>query len=564
MKNLTFLFFSFFGCLIMAQETNFDQEFLDSIQSLKYFQLYQSFIKYKDQEPFTAHIYAEAYLNKAKTEDNTFFVAHGWVLCADSYKDQELYLTYIDSTIQLTEKNYNKEFPARAYLLKGDYFYRKQLFAQALRNYGLANQFALQKTNARIIYKSNRAIGLLNDDFEMYENALELFKESYEYAENEELASSLEDLDLVSKEYINLQILDSAMYYNDKGIKETFNTDKKELYHSFVMNSGIIYYYKKEYQRSIDSLLKGMLYSERNDLMSNMIDAYYYLGKSYDQTNNVQNSIVYLEKTDSLLKIAGKVKPAIFDTYKILIKKYQKKENPIKTKFYADRLSVMDSIAKQVYTDSVKSIITSYKTPKIVSKDDKRLTDLWDEVRYFRLVAFGTIPLLFILIGLLIYLYKDRNQYKKSFNAVVAYNNTLSEESKKRTDNEEDTKVNELNISKETVDSILKGITTFENNKKYLNKKYSLSFLAKEINTNSTYLSKVINIYMGKNFSNYLHDLRIGYAIDRLRDDRQFRLYSIKGISEEVGFKNSESFSKAFHKKTGIYPSAFIKKLKNA
>ena len=88
--------------------------------------------------------------------------------------------------------------------------------------------------------------------------------------------------------------------------------------------------------------------------------------------------------------------------------------------------------------------------------------------------------------------------------------------------------------------------------------------LAKELNTNSTYLSKIINVYKEKNFSNYLHDLRIGYAIERLRDDEKFRLYSIKGISEEMGFKTSESFAKAFHKKTGIYPSAFIKTLAHA
>ena len=32
-------------------------------------------------------------------------------------------------------------------------------------------------------------------------------------------------------------------------------------------------------------------------------------------------------------------------------------------------------------------------------------------------------------------------------------------------------------------------------------------------------------------------------------------------IAQEVGFNNSESFSKAFYKKTGIYPSYFIKQL---
>ena len=536
MKNLTFFCLCFLCCVMKAQEENFDRTFLDSIQSLKYFELYQSFIEYKDEEPLKSHMYAKAYLEKAENEENTFFIAHGWVLCADYYKDDKKYLSYMDSIIQLTEKKYSKEFPARAYLLKGDYFYRKQLFAQALRNYGLANQIAMQKTNPRMIYEGNRSIGVLHSDIGMHKNALKLFKDSYKYAEEKEIASSLIDLELVSKEFTKLQILDSAMHYNRKGIKETLEADKKDLYHSFVMNSGIVYYHKKEYQRSIDSLLKGVSYLEKNDLRFNMIDAYYYLGKSYDQINNVPKSIVYLKKTDSIMTITGNVKPVFLDLYKMLIRNYKEQDLLVKTKFYENRLSVMESIAKQVYTDSLKSIITSYKTPKIVSDDDERISDLIDYKLKYYILMMGTVVGVALLIGLLVYVYKDRNQYKKSFNAVVAYNKTLSEESKKSIQEQKDTKVNELNISKETIDDILKGIRSFEKNRKFLNKKYSLSFLAKEINTNSTYLSKVINIYMGKNFSNYLHDLRIGYAIDRLRDDRQFRLYSIKGISEEVGF----------------------------
>ncbi|WP_299246560.1 AraC family transcriptional regulator [uncultured Aquimarina sp.] len=266
---------------------------------------------------------------------------------------------------------------------------------------------------------------------------------------------------------------------------------------------------------------------------------------------------------DSIAGISWKINPDIIEGYKLLIENYKELDVSKEAIFYSKRRYKVDSVLNMIYTDSLKAMIAAYKTPKIVSDNDKRITDLKSEVYNFKLVAFATVPLLLIVIGLFVYLYKDRNQYKKSFNAVVAYTEKLSEDAEPKVKEEKDKKLNDLNISQETVDVILKGISKFEKNNRYLNKKYSLSVLAKEVNTNSSYLSKVINIYMGKSFTNYLHDLRIGYAVDRLREDRQFRLYSIKGISEEVGFKNSESFSKAFHKKTGIYPSAFIKKLQN-
>jgi len=79
--------------------------------------------------------------------------------------------------------------------------------------------------------------------------------------------------------------------------------------------------------------------------------------------------------------------------------------------------------------------------------------------------------------------------------------------------------------------------------------------------TNPNYLSKIINHYHQKNFRAYLREIRINYVISELKNNKKFRLYSIKGIAEEIGFKGAESFSKAFHEKTGLYPSYFIKKL---
>ncbi len=85
--------------------------------------------------------------------------------------------------------------------------------------------------------------------------------------------------------------------------------------------------------------------------------------------------------------------------------------------------------------------------------------------------------------------------------------------------------------------------------------------MAKSFGTNYTYLSKVINLQKGKHFSNYINDLRIVYAYQELKKDPKLRNYTIKAIAKECGFKSAESFSKAFLKKTGIYPSHFIKSL---
>ncbi|MEM6687195.1 MAG: helix-turn-helix domain-containing protein, partial [Bacteroidota bacterium] len=76
-----------------------------------------------------------------------------------------------------------------------------------------------------------------------------------------------------------------------------------------------------------------------------------------------------------------------------------------------------------------------------------------------------------------------------------------------------------------------------------------------------SYLSKLVNAHKGKSFTAYITDLRVNYAIRRLKEDRKFRSYTIDSIARDIGFNRSESFSRAFKNKTGLYPSYYIKRL---
>ncbi|WP_121147007.1 helix-turn-helix domain-containing protein [Tenacibaculum discolor] len=70
-----------------------------------------------------------------------------------------------------------------------------------------------------------------------------------------------------------------------------------------------------------------------------------------------------------------------------------------------------------------------------------------------------------------------------------------------------------------------------------------------------------MNQYKNTSFSNYVNQLRIEYTVEKLKNDTLWRKYTVKAIAQEVGFKNAESFSKAFYKFTSIKPSYFIKEL---
>ena len=119
-------------------------------------------------------------------------------------------------------------------------------------------------------------------------------------------------------------------------------------------------------------------------------------------------------------------------------------------------------------------------------------------------------------------------------------------------------------IPTKIINTILKLLLAFERNHEYIQNGITLSSLAKKFKTNTKYLSQIINQHKEKSFNNYINELRINYAVEKLKTDLKFRKYSINGIAEEVGFNTSESFSKAFYKNTGIKPSYFIKELEKS
>lgn len=120
---------------------------------------------------------------------------------------------------------------------------------------------------------------------------------------------------------------------------------------------------------------------------------------------------------------------------------------------------------------------------------------------------------------------------------------------------------NHLIIEDEIVSRVLKKISLMELNKKFLSNDFKLSHIAKQVNTNTTYLSQIINQHKGMTFSEYVNDLRINYILKELNENPKLRKYTIKTISEEVGYKSPSTFINAFKNRTQMNPSDYIQLL---
>ena len=94
-------------------------------------------------------------------------------------------------------------------------------------------------------------------------------------------------------------------------------------------------------------------------------------------------------------------------------------------------------------------------------------------------------------------------------------------------------------------------------NKAYANPELTLTDLARKLDTNSSYLSKVINTGFGQNFNDFINYYRVEEVKQQLQSDRAGQV-TIMSIAYDAGFNSKATFNRAFKKFTGQNPKDFL------
>ena len=120
-----------------------------------------------------------------------------------------------------------------------------------------------------------------------------------------------------------------------------------------------------------------------------------------------------------------------------------------------------------------------------------------------------------------------------------------------------------MDIAPEVVQRILLALDHWESQKGYLDQGTSLGTLATLLGTNTSYLSKIINVYKGQTFSQYLRDLRITHAINQIKEQPELlRTRSTIQLAEQFGFNSVDVFARAMKSKIGLTPGLFFRKVR--
>ncbi|WP_299251353.1 tetratricopeptide repeat protein [uncultured Aquimarina sp.] len=510
----------------------------------------------------------QTYLDDAIHKSDTINISNAYFqLFRTRPKDN---VAYIDSIIAITKsKNYFR-YPALGYLYKGNIKFELGSYIEALEFYVKASEAAKKSGNDRLYLSAKFNIGLLKNTSGDREEAQTIFAEYIEFLEqNPKYINKLNynrGLFALADSYIHTKKLELAEITINKGIQKTIKTGDSVVYSYILVTSGIHQYLLNNYHKAIDSLQKGKKIIQKFDpLETRIATCDYYIGRSYKDLGEEEKSISYFKKTDTILRKTKDVIPDIIDVYDYL-RAYSKLKNDYELQIeYINTQLELDSIkhANQVYL--TRNITRKYDAAELISEKERLIkqfekdTFLKDNTIIFLLVL--SIILILVAVYGLRKSYLNKIRFQK---LLEQQKNSKVNQSELIKDISNDlVKKEDIDIPEDVIKTILKKLHDFEDKNQFVKKHYTLNSLAKELSTNSAYLSKIINVYKNVNFANYLNNLRIDFAIDQLSVNKSLRSYTIQAIAEEVGFKNAQSFSSAFHKKTGIYPSYFIKHIKS-
>ena len=103
--------------------------------------------------------------------------------------------------------------------------------------------------------------------------------------------------------------------------------------------------------------------------------------------------------------------------------------------------------------------------------------------------------------------------------------------------------------------------TVVMDNNRFLSKDLSIEFVTKEVKSNRDYVSKAVNMCTGMDFTTWINNLRIDYAIAAIHKEPTLDLGT---LSEQCGFKSYATFNRNFKRYKGVTPRAFIANINKA
>jgi AraC-like DNA-binding protein len=562
-QRMLFLFFLLFTSIVCSQH--------DSLAVFKEKKLSEQhdYLKEYIDSSQNMEAYITAFLDRAIEKKDTLYIAKSYYFTQRIHRNSRAYTqaySAIDTAISLAKKSQNDSLLGSFYHAKGAVFFIQSNTTEALDYYLKANEIMQTKgTYENLLVLQFDIATIKSKSRNTKETLAEFERITYAY---DSLLAVKPDSRLLKKRCIKM-LNSTAKWYTEEGMyskaielysKSLLLNETSDLIREkcvAIAGKGNAYTAQKEYKKAILKLEEALEISTKNPDL-HLITPFLLLdkGKCLFGLKKYEEALPVFMEVDRIIQTKNLKFDELDETYQFLAKTHVKLGNHETASEVYNQYIERNSLSTEKRFELYQTIFEGYDLKNVEYRADKaeETSNLFK--RYFTQTIVIASLLIFFAIIFFIY-YRNRQKQK-----LAKFHKLISTLKAKETNESKSTGYDYV-LSDEKASKILDNLAILEAKLFFLDKKYNLTTLAKKCNTNSSYLSKVINKYKEKTFSEYMADLRISYVLNALKIDKKLRSYTIQSIAEEIGFKQSESFSKAFKKRTGFNPSFYIKNLEN-
>lgn len=485
----------------------------------------------------------------------------------------------------------DKNACVKALLSSGDIYYKRGHYTKALSLFIQGLKECEQSKSKYMIIKLYKGIGDVYFMFKDYEQAIEYYKKGYSFCkkspDNESTFRLL--INLSYTYYIKGDVQNMKRYY-DLAIKTPHQQNPAYIFYERLYGA-LIDKIEHRYNEA-ERIMQGLLVYARQQKMSSqyICSAYEELYSLYEQKGDRKHTEEYLKLCLDEAEKSGELH--LFSETLIKLAKISTEEgNLAMARYYSSRYqALVDSTFNLREFSVAKNEQFVYEMDKI-DKDIATLNAAKESDRKVillqRIVVIVSLIVVALLVMLIVIVFRQNKNLRNSYYSLYILNrklhsmhsqiveatlpvnvnndklsnvdlvtSTLNENSSKA---HQDSKYMTSNLAEDKRKELIDNISlVMETTQAYAEDDFSLDRLAELTNSNSRYVSQVINDYYQKNFSNFVNEYRVRLACNRLTDE-SYKHYSIRGIGRSVGYKSNTTFVNVFRKVTGITPSAYQK-----
>jgi len=566
MKNFFFIIIVLFSGFVFSKDNN-----PKSYEALR--KGYESF----SENDTRAFAFINPLIKKAKKENDYPELFQAYRDGAYYSKSVDNKLKYADSCLDAAYKSANDNRIATSYVLRGSIYYGNlKKYKPALDEYLMAYKYSKNTGDLYLKNKVSYHLGVVKNYLGYNDEALELFKECVTFFESEANNTRAHKFQIFNntKGYLNSLHQMIVCYRNMKdfskadsliniGLLKTFNEpDFSQERSYFLKSKGLSEFNNNKYDSAIDYLNQS-LQIMTDDFAWESVN-YFYIGKSYMALKKEDLAISNFKKIDSIFNKQEFLLPELRENYEILINYYKGKNDPKQQLYYTTQLLKADSIISRDFAYLSPKVHREYDTNALLEEKGKlEKVNIWGGIFIILLAGLA----IFLIITLFKKFKKEKDILQKYFvlqEKLQTHNYTRPESVTPviSTPNNSDDNDKRSQIAETIKEEILHKLKVFEEKKHFTQKGLTIQKLAIQLDTNSNYLSHVINDSKGMNFNKYLGDLRIRHITQLLFEKNIYLNYTIETLAKECGIASRQNFSDLFFEINGIRPTDFIRNRK--